>query len=274
MQSHLEAPGDARRRSRRQPAAALSELDALRLACRRQAKVIDTLGAAVSTLRDGAAALKAENAELRAANQRLGGNGRAVVDATGRSKSGETLEASLPLDRGAPGAARLVVGELRGRVATSVLETAQLVVSELVTNSVSHSDATAGAVVIVRTQLTGTMLRLEVEDPGHGGVVAPRAPDLEAGGGFGLNVVQAVSERWGLEREFAGATRVWAQLACAPRDAPTLAVVAAPADRARPSRKATAPASGRQGTVLRAPGPGFTLPRQMNRPARERGTRR
>src|SRR2546423_15191439 len=116
MQSHLEAPGDARRRSRTKPAAALWELDALRLACRRQAKVIDTLVAAVSTLRDGAAALKAENAELRAANRCVGRNGGAVGHVTGGLGSGETLEASLPPDGRAPGAARPGLGGASGAV--------------------------------------------------------------------------------------------------------------------------------------------------------------
>jgi hypothetical protein len=54
-------------------------------------------------------------------------------------------------------------------------------------------------------------------------MIAPRSPDLEGGGGFGLNVVQALSERWGLERIAAGGTRVWAQLArhrCARRHPP------------------------------------------------------
>ncbi len=119
----------------------------------------------------------------------------------------------LPLELGAPGAARTVVADcLRGRVAASVLDSARLVVSELVTNSVWHSGASAGGVVVVRVKLTGTMVRLEVEDRGRGGVIAPRFPDLERGGGFGLNVVQALSERWGLERVAAGGTRVWAQL--------------------------------------------------------------
>jgi hypothetical protein len=83
-----------------------------------------------------------------------------------------------------------------------------------VTNSLCHSGASAGAVVVVRVELTGTMLRLEVEDPGRGGVIAPRAPDH--GGGFGLNLVQELSERWGLERVTAGGTRVWAQLVRTP----------------------------------------------------------
>ena len=45
----------------------VSELDALRATCQRQAHVLDKLYAAVSALHRGAAALKAENAELRAA---------------------------------------------------------------------------------------------------------------------------------------------------------------------------------------------------------------
>jgi anti-sigma regulatory factor (Ser/Thr protein kinase) len=127
----------------------------------------------------------------------------------------------VPLDARAPGAARIVVAEcLRDRVEASVLERARLVVSELVTNGVRHGGASAPGVVVVRVGLTETMVRVEVEDRGRAGAIAPRSPDLEGGGGFGLNVVQALSERWGLERVAAGGTRVWAQLSRAPLRAP------------------------------------------------------
>ena len=126
---------------------------------------------------------------------------------------------TLPLDARAPGVARIVVEGLRGRVPASVLDDALIVASELVSNSVRHSDAPGGAVVVIRIQITSTMVRIEVEDPGSGGTIAPRAPDLESGGGFGLNLVRALSERWGLERVLAGGTRVWAQLQRAPRTA-------------------------------------------------------
>jgi anti-sigma regulatory factor (Ser/Thr protein kinase) len=192
---------------------ARSELDSLRLACRRQAEVIERLTAVASNLHSGAAALKAENAELRSANERTGRHG-----GDGAAREGGALEVSLPLDARAPSAARIVVGRLRGRVSALVLEDARLVVSELVTNSVRHSRASAGAVVAVRVELTETMVRLEVEDPGRGGLIAPRDPDL--GGGFGLNLVQGLSERWGLERVAAGGTRVWARLARAPAPTP------------------------------------------------------
>jgi anti-sigma regulatory factor (Ser/Thr protein kinase) len=184
----------------------------LRSACRRQAHVIELLSAATSNLRSGAAALRAENAELRAANERIGRQGR-----NGAARGAGALEVSLPLGAQAPGVARTVVERLRGRVHVSVLEDALLVVSELVTNSVCHSGAPAGAVAVVRVELTDTMVRLEVEDAGRGGVIAPRAPDL--GGGFGLNLVGGLSERWGLERVAAGGTRVWAQLSRAPAQA-------------------------------------------------------
>jgi two-component sensor histidine kinase len=89
-------------------------------------------------------------------------------------------------------------------------------VSELVTNSVRHSGMPAGAELIVSADVTPGMVRLDVEDGGRGGTVVPHRPKLEARGGFGLNLVQALSERWGMERVAEGGTRVWAQLARAP----------------------------------------------------------
>src|ERR1700754_2827611 len=93
-----------------------------------------------------------------------------------------------------------------------MLDRAQLLTSELVTNSVLHSHAPADASVIFRLELSLGAIRLEVEDPGHGGAVAPRAPDLDGGGGLGLNLVQQLSERWGVERVAGGGTRVWARI--------------------------------------------------------------
>jgi anti-sigma regulatory factor (Ser/Thr protein kinase) len=125
----------------------------------------------------------------------------------------ESLAVRLPLDTRAPGAARLVLAVfLRDRVAPAKLADAQIVMSELVTNSVRHSGASEAA-VMVRAELTRDSIRLDVEDPGREGVVAPRRPDHAVGGGFGLNLVQTLGERWGFERRAAGGTRVWAQLA-------------------------------------------------------------
>jgi two-component sensor histidine kinase len=90
----------------------------------------------------------------------------------------------------------------------------QLLVSELVTNSVRHSGAGPEDAVIVGVGLSPALVRLEVEDRGGGGVIAPRTPD--EGAGFGLRLVQTISERWGLERIAAGPSLVWAQLLSRP----------------------------------------------------------
>jgi anti-sigma regulatory factor (Ser/Thr protein kinase) len=175
---------------------ARSELDKLRATCRRQELLIDSLGEAAATLRRGALALKAENAQLRAAEH------------------DHAVEVRLALDAQAPAAARSVVADRLGQgVAESEVDDARLLVTELVTNSLRHSGASAGDGVVVRVELTRSMLRIEVEDPGSGGVIGPRAADAEVGGGFGLNLVQALSELWGVERVAVGGTRVWAQLA-------------------------------------------------------------
>jgi anti-sigma regulatory factor (Ser/Thr protein kinase) len=195
-----------------------SELDDLRATCRRQAHVIDALTEAVVTLRRGAKALKAENTELKAENtelrtqhDRASRRRRPGAQVNGRA-GGERIEIRFALDVHAPAAARSAVTDFLGdRVAPSVLDTAQLLVSELVTNSVLP----AGAEIIVRVEMPPDSVRLNVEDAGRGGAIAPRPPDPE-GGGFGLNLVQALSERWGIERAAQGGTCVWAQLARAP----------------------------------------------------------
>ena len=191
-------------------AVARSELDRLRVTCRRQAIVIDSLSETTATLRRGAQALRAENDQLRAADEHQ----RRHRGPRTRVKERAAIEVRLALDVQAPAAARHVVTDYLGNlVAAALLDDAQLLVSELVTNSVRHSGVSAGDGVVLRVELTSSMLRLEVEDPGHGGMIGPRDADIEHGGGFGLNLVQAMSERWGVERVAVGGTRIWAQLA-------------------------------------------------------------
>jgi anti-sigma regulatory factor (Ser/Thr protein kinase) len=216
MQSDQNLSGNGRPSSV-EPSESTSELDGLRAECRRQARAIGALSDAVGGLRRGAQALKAENAELRADSHRVRRRRRAGARADGHVVGGERVEARLALDVQAPGAARVVVADCLGdRVAASVFRDAQLLVSELVTNSVRHSGVPAGSEVIVSVDLTPGMVRLDVEDPGHAGTVALRAPEAGSGGGYGLNLVQTLSERWGMERVAEGGTRVWAQLALAP----------------------------------------------------------
>jgi len=129
----------------------------------------------------------------------------------------QCTEIRLPLDAGAPAAARIVVGEVLAEgVAPGVLDGAKLAMSELVTNSVEHSGAPAGHALLIRVGRFDGGFWLEVEDPGLEGFVAPRVPDERAGGGFGLHLVEYLSERWGVERVAHRGTRVWAEFSNLP----------------------------------------------------------
>ena len=122
------------------------------------------------------------------------------------------FEVTLAAGPGAPVDARAAVRAwMAGRVGEKMLADALLLVSELVANSVRHADVPADAVIRVRAQIRPDVLRLEVRDHGIGGSITRRAPDLERGGGFGLNVVETLSRCWGVHRD--AGTDVWAELA-------------------------------------------------------------
>jgi anti-sigma regulatory factor (Ser/Thr protein kinase) len=111
----------------------------------------------------------------------------------------------------APAAARAAVSAWIGhRLADAMLVDLRLLVGELVANSVVHADVPTGSVVSVRAHVHAGALRVDVGDCGSGGTIAVRTPDLADGGGFGLNVVNVVSRRWGVHRD--AGTHVWAEL--------------------------------------------------------------
>jgi anti-sigma regulatory factor (Ser/Thr protein kinase) len=193
------------------PLDAESELIELRAACRRQSQVINGLGQRCATLRRGAMALEDQNAALRAELERLRGNVVGGAPPTRGRPAPERGEIVLPAAPRAAGAARIVLRQwLRGHAPSSVVDDAVLVASELVANSVRHADLTPEDVIRLGIELASDRVRIEVEDPGSTGAVAPRRPDFANGGGFGLNVVLALSARWGVVR--GRTTRVWAEL--------------------------------------------------------------
>jgi anti-sigma regulatory factor (Ser/Thr protein kinase) len=100
-------------------------------------------------------------------------------------------------------------GWLAGNAGQETTENAELVATELLTNSVRHAGLAADDVVRVRASTLDRVLHLEVEDPGRDGKPQRREPD-PLRGGVGLNLVDALSLHWGV----AGGdhTVVWADL--------------------------------------------------------------
>jgi anti-sigma regulatory factor (Ser/Thr protein kinase) len=118
--------------------------------------------------------------------------------------------ATIPTGPMAPAAAREYLTRwLEDHVSETDLDDALLLVSELVTNSVRHAGTLVGAPLSITAELTGDVLRLEVGDTGRRGRVARRAPHPH-GGGFGLNIVDGLAARWGVEHR--GGTQVWCEL--------------------------------------------------------------
>ena len=193
------------------------ELDGLRATCQRQTLVIDRLSDALSALRSDINALEAENATLAQQNSEF--RERAPERLFEIADQQEMVEAVLPLDVHAPAAARVIVADfLRERVAARLLDTAQLIISELVSNSLRHNAAPVDQAVVVRVALERATWRLEVDDPGGVGVLAPDS-ERASGGRLGLNLVETLSECWGVEHATERGTRAWAFLPRSPAHA-------------------------------------------------------
>ena len=124
------------------------------------------------------------------------------------------MEVEIAAGQHAPAAARSAVERwLSGRVSATLYDDVRLLVSELVTNSVRHAALTPDMTIRISVALVHGAVRIEVEDPGGGGIAAV-PPDREHGGGFGLYLVELLAERWGSTND--GNTCVWAELAVSP----------------------------------------------------------
>ncbi|MET8676578.1 ATP-binding protein [Streptomyces sp. NPDC004647] len=124
-------------------------------------------------------------------------------------------------------ALRTSVAEARRRVLEQLYEwgvgrecrdSAELVVSELVTNAVCHTDSEK---IGCELRFIGARLRVEVADQGCAATAPhPGSGDLDGEGGRGLLLVDALSHAWGVRPAEGGRGHVvWAELECGP--APT-----------------------------------------------------
>ncbi len=120
-------------------------------------------------------------------------------------------ETTLVLDRttDAPRQARAHVRALGLQLGLQRTDDATLLVSELVTNAVKYGPPHGDIRLIIDQDAART--RFTVHDPGAGPLpeMRPATAMTQQGGGHGLRLVDAVSDRWGVER---GSTRVWFEL--------------------------------------------------------------
>ena len=84
-----------------------------------------------------------------------------------------------------------------------------LLVSELVSNAVLHSDAPLSSAIMLRLEVRQDAIHLSVTDAGSGFTPKPRVPGT-ARDGYGLYLVDKAASDWGVDS--VGGTRVWFEL--------------------------------------------------------------
>jgi anti-anti-sigma factor len=131
------------------------------------------------------------------------------VDDPDEVSHGETIDVELPSTPSAPAQARGALDGIEDRVSPERMGDVRLLVSELVTNAVRHADLDAEAVRLV-VAVTGTLLRIEVHDPGNGFELKPPPDDPLRASGWGLVLVEELADRWGIDHD--PRTRVWFEM--------------------------------------------------------------
>ncbi|WP_367574446.1 ATP-binding protein [Streptomyces griseoaurantiacus] len=93
---------------------------------------------------------------------------------------------------------------------TEVVDEAQLCVSELVANVITHVGT--GTPTTLAVLMRGPFLRIEVHDPDTRALPTLMAASVDAEGGRGMAMVEAVTDRWGVQL-LADRKVTWCELA-------------------------------------------------------------
>ncbi|MGH4033705.1 ATP-binding protein [Actinomycetota bacterium Odt1-20B] len=115
--------------------------------------------------------------------------------------------------RSAPHARALLREQLAAwKIDGQVVDVAELLLSELVTNSIQHAYIPAGREIGLRFARYEGKVRVEVADAG-GGRPVPVQAGVESDGGRGLALVVALASRWGCcPRRHGIGKAVWAEV--------------------------------------------------------------
>jgi anti-sigma regulatory factor (Ser/Thr protein kinase) len=131
-----------------------------------------------------------------------------------RGVANDSAELEIVLERTvqAPARARYAVCERCEELGVdgSLQQSLILLVSEVVSNAVRHSTGDPRAPVELSATFGPRAIRVTVTDAGEGFTPRPRDPTREHDG-YGLYLLEKVSESWGVES--GGATKVWFELA-------------------------------------------------------------
>ena len=124
-----------------------------------------------------------------------------------------TIELTLEPTAQAAAQARIALDDLEHELGPALVKDLRLMVSELVTNSIRHTAPDRLDTVELRAWLFDgeNRFRIEVSDAGPGFEPVATAGRGDEVGGWGLFIVESLSDRWGAVRR-GGRTVVWFEI--------------------------------------------------------------
>lgn len=117
---------------------------------------------------------------------------------------------SLPPHPASVTEARTALAPLEVALTPDGFHTLSLLVSELVSNSVLHGAGDGANGIELEVRASAQKVRAVVVDAGPAFAPFSRPGPDDQEGGWGLHLVEALSRRWGVDRD--GVTRVWFEL--------------------------------------------------------------
>jgi anti-sigma regulatory factor (Ser/Thr protein kinase) len=106
--------------------------------------------------------------------------------------------------------ARRALQQLAPLLEPDLLENVGLLVSELVTNSIRYARTPGPASIELRASVFDDLVRVEVTDHGPGFEARANEPSSQHESGWGLYLVDQLSDRWGVSR--VGGTAAWFEI--------------------------------------------------------------
>lgn len=135
------------------------------------------------------------------------------VGQDGRSRSESTHTIRVPWRASSVARVRrAVVADLEERdIPHDIVDEAEIVVSELVSNAIRHARPLSDGTLRVHWKVKGPVVEVEVTDGGGDTMPRPAPRTIWAPSGRGLRIVRSLAHEWGVTEDRSGCT-VWASL--------------------------------------------------------------
>ncbi len=105
-----------------------------------------------------------------------------------------------------------IVADLHERnLPEKIVDEAEIVASELLTNAVRHARPLSDGTIRVRWKIRGAVIEIEVTDGGGSTVPHPAPRTVWLSSGRGLRIVRSIAHEWGVTEDRTGNV-VWATL--------------------------------------------------------------